>query len=61
MTHKAAKHASASSESGSRLLGETADILREDMQLVDMEEFWFEGPSVVDEAEPEEKRMIFLI
>lgn len=60
MKREAAKKASASSGSG-RLLGETADMLREDMQLVDMEEFWFEGPAVVDEAEPKDKRMIFLI
>lgn len=43
-----------------RLLGETADILRENAQLVDMEELWLEGPAVVDEGEPEEKRLIFL-
>jgi hypothetical protein len=50
-----------SSEGGEHLLGESADIIREDMQLVDMEELWFEGPLVVDENEPRENRLIFLI
>lgn len=50
-----------SSPGHSRLLGETAEILRENIQLVDMEELWLEGPSVVDEEEPKDKRLIFLI
>lgn len=43
------------------LLGENAEIIEENMELVDMEEMWFEGPTVVDNAEPESRKFKFLI
>lgn len=56
------RSANASGQRGSqKLVGEAADIIHEDMQLVDMEELWLEGPAIVDENQEPEKRLIFLI